>query len=726
MKLLKLKRTWLTAGVLFTFGLNVSAQAQDSSLPAFVKVEGGTFIMGDANGDLDEGPLHQVTVSTFYMSPTEVTVGQFREFCNATKGKLPGQYAHEPHDDEPIRFVNFNVAQKYCQWLSQQTGKTIQLPTEAQWEFAARGGVKSEGHRYAKGALESIETSNDGMLHHVGTREPNELGLYDMSENVWEWCRTKRGDYPTKAQVNPTGPEKGPRVVRGGSYINGKMPYSRVTDRNSYLDHYPVHDLGFRVIYETGEAPPVGSKPIPTFTDTMLDRQLPYEGVQHFVDTREARTKWFKDAKLGMFIHWGMYSAAGGYYKGQRYKQHYAEWIQNHAKTDTKDYAEQLAHLFTAEDYDASAWADLAKKMGARYAVLTTKHHEGFTLFNSTHPYAQKNGNPYGVEINISPEGRDLVAEYAQAFREKDIKVGFYYSLIDWQHPDCPFHYDLNTPERTNDTKAYQAYLQSHISQLMSDYGQIDVLWSDYSTVAKQSETWSTRELLEIAAEKQPQIVLNNRFWNGVENPYGDIVTPEKYVPATGFGENAWEVCHTMNESFGFSAHDKKWKSPEKLFQLLVDINSKGGNFLLNIGPDAKGNVPQEAVAILERFGAMVHKYESEIFGTKASLFSKLPFNGKSNTVLTDNGDSRLNFFIYNSTTGKKKKKKKVSAISSIAINGIQNEISKVYLSASKQEVPFEHQNGTLHINLPKDQTDSFGWVVSVDLKGKPEIKTAK
>ena len=372
----------------------------------------------------------------------------------------------------------------------------------------------------------------------------------------------------------------------------------------------------------------------------------PYQGVKHFEKTKEQRVKWFKDAKLGLFIHWGLYSVGGGYFDGKRYPQHYAEWIQTWSRAKTDAYAGEFASEFTASKFDPNKWAKLAKRMGVRYAVLTSKHHDGFTLFNTKAKYAQPKNNPYGVNINISPEGRDLFGEYAEAFRNQDIKVGVYYSLIDWQHPDSPSHQNLNNDKRTNNKPVYIKYYQQHLNEIMSNYGQIDLLWSDYSDKVNQGDAWDTYGTLKMIAEKQPNIVVSNRFWEGLENPYGDYITPEKYVPETGFGDEAWEVCHTMNESFGFSYHDDHWKSPEEIFKILVDANSKGGNLLLNIGPDKEGEIPATAVEILEDFAEIVEKYNSEIFGTTASRFSYLNFNGRSNTVVGKK-KSRLNFFIY-------------------------------------------------------------------------------
>ena len=231
-------------------GLSVQSQTPQTQIPKFIKVEGGTFTMGDKFGDGDEDETsHEVTLSTFYISQTEVTVGQYRTYCNATGGRLPWEYVDSPHDNEPVRFVNYNNAVKYCSWLSKHLGKKVTLPTEAQWEFAARGGNKSKGNKYAWGVSDPYDGHDEGSLHWVGKKQANELGLYDMSENVWEWCSDWYGAYPTKAQRDPGGPSTGTRrVIRGGSYVNDEAPYSRVSDRNTYMQNYNMNDVGFRVV----------------------------------------------------------------------------------------------------------------------------------------------------------------------------------------------------------------------------------------------------------------------------------------------------------------------------------------------------------------------------------------------------------------------------------------------------------------------------------------------
>ena len=357
----------------------------------------------------------------------------------------------------------------------------------------------------------------------------------------------------------------------------------------------------------------------------------PYAGVEGWAEDRDARMAGWREARFGLFVHWGLYSAAGGYWppdpiSGEKYAQHYSEWIQNWAQVPPAEYARRAKPLFTAEHFDARAWAALARRAGMKYAVLTTKHHEGFTLFNSQAPYSVD--NPVTGGTNISPEGRDLVGEFTEAFRAAGLKVGYYYSLLDWQHPDAP---ELSLPAypreaRARDYANYVRYVHRHLEELFTRYGTVDILWPDYSSENFQGSFWKTRDLLGKIRTWQPGLVINNRFWSGLENPNADFKTPEKYVPATGWPGVDWEVCHTMNESFGFSFHDQKWKTVDETIRLLVDVASKGGNLLLNVGPTADGRIPEPAVALLEGVGDWMRIHASAIHGTVAGPFPFLPW----------------------------------------------------------------------------------------------------
>ncbi len=342
--------------------------------------------------------------------------------------------------------------------------------------------------------------------------------------------------------------------------------------------------------------------------------------------TRDQRMGWWREARFGMFIHWGLYSGAGGSWDGKVYPQHYAEWIQHWAAVPCAEYARQMKPLFAPEPGVTETWADLAKQAGMRYAVMTSKHHDGFTLFNSRDPYSQKNDITGGT--NISPAGRDLAKEFADSMRSRGLRAGFYYSLLDWQHPDA---YEMALPAYPKPTRQrnhaeYINYVRGHVGELLKNYGPLCTIWFDYSDRDRQGEKWGAAQLMADLRQTQPGIVVNNRLFEGLENKNGDYGTPEKYVPPTGLPGMDWEVNHTLNESYGFSAHDTGWKDTKTVVRLLCDIVSKGGNLLLNIGPDARGHVPEKAQATLKGVGAWMKVNSEAIYGTTASPFARLPW----------------------------------------------------------------------------------------------------
>ncbi|MEY3026771.1 MAG: hypothetical protein RLZZ238_1668 [Planctomycetota bacterium] len=341
---------------------------------------------------------------------------------------------------------------------------------------------------------------------------------------------------------------------------------------------------------------------------------------------RDERMAWWRDARFGMFIHWGLYSPAGGFWDGKRYEQHYAEWIQHWAAVPCAEYARQMKPLFRPRPGFADDWAKLAADAGMRYAVMTSKHHDGFTLFNSKEPYSLDNAVTGGT--NISPAGRDVAREFTDAMRAHGLRAGFYYSLLDWQHPDA---YEMALPAYPKDGHArdherYKAYVRGHVKELLSGYGDLSTIWFDYSDQTRQGAAWGAAQLMADMRDAQPSILVNNRLFFGLENKSGDYGTPEKYVPPTGLPGMDWEVNHTLNESYGFSAHDANWKDTATVVRLLADIVSKGGNLLLNIGPDAEGRVPAQAAATLRGVGAWMRVHGEAIYGTTASPFQRLPW----------------------------------------------------------------------------------------------------
>lgn len=462
------------------------------------------------------------------------------------------------------------------------------------------------------------------------------------------------------------------------------------------------------------------------------DPQLqPYAGSSGWEATKEQRLEWFKDAKFGMFIHFGLYAGAGGYWPpnpetGKKYPQHYSEWIRNWANVSEPEYGDSTKPLFNPQKGATDQWAAVAKAAGMKYAVLTTKHHDGYTLFNSKTPYSVS--NDISRSTNISPKGRDIVEEYSQSMRNQGIKVGYYYSLLDWQHPDA-VPQSRTWPLGPNpDHSRYTAYMNDHVVQLFSKYGKADLLWVDYSSATYQGRVWNTRTLLDTLIGLQPQMLINNRFWNGLENDKGDYFTPEKYVPATGYPDRAFEVCHTMNESFGYSYHDDHWKSAKEVIHLLTDIVSKGGNLLLNVGPDPQGYIPQPSIDALTLTGQWLEEYGNAIYGTVASPFSKLPENIRCTQKNKSAKTTTLYFHALEwpeegniEILGLKNKVNKVKLLESG--KALKFEQQKIKTSIATGQVEVEEESQKLIINLPKNKPNEYSNVVEVIIEGEPDVE---
>jgi len=447
----------------------------------------------------------------------------------------------------------------------------------------------------------------------------------------------------------------------------------------------------------------------------------PYAGLADWQADRDARMEWWREARFGMFVHWGLYSAAGGYWPpdpatGRKYEQHYAEWIQNWAKVPSGDYAAEVKIFFAPRPGFAERWAALAKEAGMRYAVLTTKHHEGFTLFNSDAPYSI--GNKITGGTNISPPGRDCVREYADAMRAAGLKVGFYYSLLDWQHPDA---YTIALPvpaEGERDSSLYVDYMHHHVMELLTNYGRIDILWPDFSgrdTTGRAIEgsLWGASRLLEMVRGLQPHVVVNNRLWRGLENRNGDFATPEKYVPATGIPGLDWEVCHTMNESFGFSFHDQNWKTASDVIRLLVDTAGKGGNLLLNVGPDARGDIPEASVRVLREVGEWMKRNGEAIHGTTANPFPAMPFDGRCTVKALPGGNSRLFLHLFEWPLS-----------GMVSLEGLKNRVIGGMVLGAGTAVAVKGEPGKTAVKLPAGKPAWDVPVVAVDIKGAPEVET--
>jgi alpha-L-fucosidase len=378
---------------------------------------------------------------------------------------------------------------------------------------------------------------------------------------------------------------------------------------------------------------------------------------------RDERMAWWREARFGMFVHWGLYSGLAGTWEGKAVGTRGGmEWIQQRVRADTDTYAKRAIPLFKPTADFARQWARLAKEAGCRYVVFTTKHHDGFALHDSK-------VSDYDAGTVL---GRDLVKEIVDAVKEEGLRVGFYHSVIDWHHDQYEYARSRQLPHPLKgqpypngerDHAKYVEYLHGEVDELVSRYGKIDVLWWDYSSQDFQGdEAWRAFELMRHVREKQPGIIMNNRLFRipeagftgmgtaaiapQMDPKYGDFITPEQHIPATGMPGVDWETCMTLNTTWGDSKHDDAWKSEETLIRNLIDIASKGGNYLLNIGPKGDGSVPQESVRSLQAIGAWMKVHGESIYGTSASPFASLPWGRCTQKSMPGDG-TRLYLHVF-------------------------------------------------------------------------------
>lgn len=318
---------------------------------------------------------------------------------------------------------------------------------------------------------------------------------------------------------------------------------------------------------------------------------------------RKRRLEWWREARFGMFIHWGLYSVLGRH-----------EWVMEMEGIPAQEY-EKLAKQFKPKPNAARDWAKLAKAAGQKYMVMTTKHHEGFCHFDTaTTDYCAPKQGP----------GRDLVREFVGAARAEGLRVGFYYSLMDWHHPDGARCADNEAARRR-----FVDYIHTHIRELMTNYGKIDILWYDVAWPL-DAKGWESEKMNEMVFKLQPDIIVNNR--NKLD---GDFSTPEQRIEASA-GDRAWESCMTLNDSWGYHRADDGWKSPKTVIRNLITCAHDGGNYLLNIGPKPDGSVPEESVQIFSEVGQWLSRNGESIYAADKCQPSRSrngSFSRKGNTL---------------------------------------------------------------------------------------------
>jgi len=420
------------------------------------------------------------------------------------------------------------------------------------------------------------------------------------------------------------------------------------------------------------------------------------------------RTQWWRDARFGMFIHFGAYAVPAR-----------GEWVKSDEHLTTDQY-QRYVEEFNPKDFDAKKWAKIAKATGMKYAVLTAKHHDGFCMFDS---------KLTSYTISHYFHGRDIVREFLDAFRAEGIKVGLYYSLIDWHNLDYPNV--GNHPQRGDtayskhhfDWDSYVKYMHEQVEELMKNYGKLDILWFDYSFDDYTGEKWKAKELVQMIRKYQPDIILNNRLEvnQGTDTTsrvlgYGDFETPEQGIPDKELTDRygnpiPWETCMTMNNNWGYNAFDNNWKSPELLIQSLVNCVSKNGNLLLNVGPDARGNIPEKSIEILDAVGKWMDKNNESIYGCGASSLPKPEWGH-----LTQKGDTLYAHWMYPN-------------LGPINMKGLTSKVKGTFLLSTGSEMPTqtswwgntEQNNFFINVNAPIYQNfkrpDLYDTVFRIELK---------
>lgn len=412
--------------------------------------------------------------------------------------------------------------------------------------------------------------------------------------------------------------------------------------------------------------------------------------VSAFAQAKPDKMDWWKEAKFGLFIHWGVYSVPAGVYDGKDVEG-IGEWIMNRGKIPTGRY-QAYAKEFNPVKYDPEAWVKMAKDAGMKYLVITSKHHDGFTLFETK-------ASKWNI-VEATPYGKDLLKPLADACHKNGIRLGFYYSQAqDWNNQGGAAsggHWDKAQDGSMDEYIDKVAVPQ--VKEILSNYGQVDILWWDTPTDMTKERA---EKFLPILA-KYPNLITNNRLGGGYN---GDTETPEQFVPATGFPGRNWETCMTMNDTWGYKSKDNNWKSTKEIIQTLIDIVSKGGNYLLNVGPTSEGLVPQPSIERLAEVGKWMKINGEAIYGTTASPFSYLPWGR-----CTQKGN-KLYLHVFDWP-----KDGKISL-------PVLNTISRAYLiSDPKKTLKVEKSKSKNTITLTGNAPDKIASVVVVELNSAPEV----